>query len=311
MERWNKFFALIPALVFISFTVSASDTPLDQANKYFDMGRYNQAIPLYEKIKATYPGSDWELTARLMTARSYEKTGDIDGAMDEYSDIIKKHSATSIAEEAFFSMARLRALKGKTGEAIKYYDAYIKKYPMGQYRAMALFDIASLYKEKGEEANALNMYGQILKFFPDQVWFYSWAAIYTGHIYFKKKDLDRAIENYQRVINTKDNQMLYTLSCIHRGQAYTEKRDYKTAENIFQNIIKTSGYFTEEALYGLARAEYDSGEYDMAKETLSSLIQLFPGTIWKADAEKKLAKIQKRLKDDVKNELKEELKEQQ
>jgi tetratricopeptide (TPR) repeat protein len=307
-SRNNKSLVYAALFLLISPVLLAVDkppeNPLEQADKFYSMEKYKEALGIYEKIIATYPGTDWASMAYLMSARAYEKMGKMDDADAEYKVIINKHAKSGIAEEAYFAIARIRSGKGKSAEALRAYDSYLKNYPAGEFRVMALFDVACIYKEKGNSSAALDKFGEILKNYPNEAWFYSWAAIYTGHIYYMKKDYDTAIESYQRVLNTKDNQMLYTLSCLHRGQACIEKRDYKTAENIFQNIIKTTQYFTEEALYGLARAEYDSSEFDLAKETLTSLVQLFPDTVWKADAERKLARIQKKLKEDAKNELK-------
>jgi tetratricopeptide (TPR) repeat protein len=296
MARGNRlflalFFAFLPAIAAL-----ASDNPIDAANDFYKRARYKEALDIYARVIATYPGTDWAIMAHLMTSRSLEKLGKNDDAVEEYKKIINKYPKSGLAEEAFFAVARIRAEKGQVDNAIKAYQSYLKTYPMGQYGVMALFNIAALYKEKGDTKNALSVYVEIMKGFPNEPWFYSWAAIYTGHIYYGKKDFDRAIDNYQRVINTAENRFLYNLSMLHRAQAFMEKKDYKTAVVIFQELLKANNYFAEEALYGMGKAHYKAGEFEMAKESLVTLLQLFPATVWKDDAESRLKTIEKRIK---------------
>ncbi len=297
----NPFLILI--LLFMPFFAFASENPLAQADKFYAMEKYKEALEMYEKIKATYPGTDWAAMSYLMSARSYEKTGKTDSALEQYRAIIAKFGKSRIAEEAYFAVARLRAAKGRPKDAIKAYQLYNAAYPMGQYRVMALFNMASLYKEKGNSAAALAKYGELLKNFPNETWFYSWSAIYCGHIMYMKKDYNQAIEYYQMVINTENNKFLYTLASLHRGQAYIEKKDYKTAVSIFEKLLKKSTYFAEEALYGLGKAHYKANEFEMAKESLETLLQLFPETVWKGDVQKKIKTIEKRIKAEGKKDL--------
>jgi TolA-binding protein len=296
------------SIVFAAKILLASDNPVDAANILFANGKYKEAIDVYARVKATYPSTDWAVMSYLMTARAYEKTGKLDDADAEYKAIINKYPKSGIAEEAFFAVARIRSAKGSAANAIKAYESYLKTYPMGQYRVMALFNTAALYKDKGDAKNALSVFGQILKDYPSEQWFYSWSAIYSGHIYMGKKDYDNAIESYQRVINRADNKFLYNLSALFRGQAFMEKKDYKTAIAIFQKLLQENNYFAEEALYGMGKAHYKAGEFEPAKESFETMLELFPETVWKSDVTAKLKTIEKRIKTQREAEQKADLK---
>ena len=162
---------------------------------------------------------------------------------------------------------------------------------------MALFNSANILKESKDYAKALEYYGKILSIYPGEPFFYSWAAIYSGHINFIRADYDTAIEFYRRVINSDNNRMLHTLSLLYTGEAYIEKKDYAAAEGIFQNILKTTRQFSEEALYGLAKAQYKSAKYEMAKETLETIEQLYPQSVWMKEVKDKLKTIDLRIKE--------------
>ncbi|HDQ25909.1 MAG TPA: tetratricopeptide repeat protein [bacterium] len=289
----RRVFNLLLILVFIPAVLypAKSEDPLEQAARLFKNKKYEEAVSICERVKVTYPGSDWDLAARILAAKIHEKSGAIDRAVTEFSGIISKFPEKGQAEEAYFSVGRLRAGAGRPKEAASAFELYLKKYPRGAYAAAANFNIASIYRDAGDSRRALSYFETILKKYPNEPWFYSWSAIYSGHIYMKRKDYDRAVESYLRVIDSDENRFLHTLSSLHRGQASLEKKDYRTAAAIFQNILKTTNHFSEEALYGLGRAQYLNGDFVMARETLMTIVQMFPAGAWRVDAEKRIKAI--------------------
>ncbi|MCE5300306.1 MAG: tetratricopeptide repeat protein [Spirochaetia bacterium] len=284
------------AFVFCLVFAAAASDPVTQAEELFAQKKYDSALKAAITVKQMYPKTEWYLQALELTARIYEKQKQYDKSVEAYKEIFTSYPGTERAEEAYFSIGRIRSSRGEAALAVKSYELYLKNYPHGEYRVMALFDAGGLNRELGRDGEALRNYGEILKYYPGDVWFYSWSAIYSGHIYMKRRDFDRAIENYQRVIKTDENMVLYTLSALNRAQAFMEKDDCTTARAIFNEILRTpGGYLQEEALYGLGKANYKLGEYDLAKEIYISLLQMFPDTVWRPNVEKGLKLMDKKI----------------
>lgn len=286
---------LLTAFLLLSVSVMAVEDPFLNANDLVKSGKYEEAIKLLIHIKQLYPDSEWYPKCILMTARIYEKMKKFNDALAEYKTLIEKFPQNSLTEEAYFSVGGIRSFLNQQDSAVKAYDAYLKNYPAGRYCVIALFNTASIYRDSGQEDEAMKYYGKILSFYPDDKWFYSWAAIYTGDIFSKRKDYDRAIEAYERVIKSPDNSTLYSLSLLHRAQAMMDKNDFISAKAAFKEILKMNNGFQEEALYGMGKAHYKLGEYDMAKEIYISLIDLFPDTVWRKNVEKGLKIIGQKL----------------
>jgi len=291
----KKFLFVLLALFFAAITLYAAEDPFANANDLVKKGKYQDAIKLLIHIKQLYPDSDWYPECILMTARIYEKENKLNDALAEYKNLIGKFPNNSFAEEAYFSVGRIRSSLNQEDSAVKAYDLYLNRYPAGQYNVIALFNIASIYRDSGQEDEALKYYGKILSFYPNDRWFYSWAAIYTGDIYLKRKDYDRSIEAYQRVLKDNNNSVLYSLSQLHRAQAMMNKNDYISAIASFKEILKMNNGFQEEALYGMGKAHYKLGEYDMAREIYVSLLDLFPNSVWRTNVEKGLKLMQRKL----------------
>lgn len=294
MKKNNRLVFLFIIFLFINSPLFAED-PIKQAEKYFQLGKYEEALKTCNNIKQIYPDSDWALTAGLLSAKIYEKKNQTEKAVDEYKSIIKDFRKNPQAEEAFFEIGKLFMSKNNYDRAINAYNLYLKNYPRGQYKVMALFNIASLYKIKGDYDKALFNYDEILHNYVSDVWFYNWSAIYSGHIYHSKRNFDKATEYYDMVIKNDENKYISTLASLYKGINFIDKGDNKDAEDLFQNMIKNRSLFVEEALIGLAIAQYKDGDYELAKESFSTLVDTFPDTLWKTYADEKIKILDKRL----------------
>ncbi|MEI7640673.1 MAG: tetratricopeptide repeat protein [bacterium] len=280
----------------IKTEAKVSEEPLAQAKKYFDMGRYEEAIKIYNMIKIKYPDSKWALDAQTMAAKTYEKQGHLQKAIDEYTDIINKNKESEKTEEVFFDIGRLLSDNQQIDRAINAYNLYTKRFPSGQFFVVAVFNMASLQKEKEDTNAALKNYEIIMTDYPHESWFYNWSAIYSGHIYYKRKEYSKALGYYERVSTKADNKYLKTLATLYMGMVYMDTNKIAEAKNVFQTILKTTNIFTEEALLGLGNAHYKAKEFEEASEVYQSLMDMYPDTNWKNDIERKLENITKTAK---------------
>ncbi|HPI03006.1 MAG TPA: tetratricopeptide repeat protein [Candidatus Goldiibacteriota bacterium] len=297
MGNNNLKIPLLALLILFSFScVLLAEDPFKSAEKLTAQGKYEEALKLYRTIRATYKGADWELQARQGIAKTYEKKGDLETACTEYKDIYTKYPGTNQAADAILSFARLKtALKDRNG-ALEAYKLYHNNFARGEYRSLAYFNMASIYREAGNPNAALKIYNEIINNYPEDIWIHGWAAVYSGDIYAAQKEYDKAIESYSKTIKTKENGFLAGLSELHKGQAFIEKKDFDSAEETFQTLLKNTNQFTEEALIGLGRAQMGNGEPVLAKEVFQSVGDLFPDSVWKVYADKKIAEINELLK---------------
>lgn len=291
----KKLLSLLIIFQLVLAGLCLADDPFAEAKKLTDKGRYADAIKIYMKVKQVYPNSEWVPQCIIQMARTYEKMKRPNDALAEYKSLMEKYPSLTLAEEAYFAIGRIRTSQNQLALAIKAYDLYIKNYPKGEYTVMAYFNAGSLYKDAGNSAQALKYYNEVLRNYANEPWFYNWAAIYSGDLYSGRKDYDMAIESYQRVIRSENNKVLYALSLLHKAQANMEKNDFIAAKGIFNELLRSNNFFQEEALYGLGKSHYKLGEYEMAREVYTSLLQMFPDTVWRKNAEKGLGLMDKRI----------------
>jgi outer membrane protein assembly factor BamD (BamD/ComL family) len=290
-----KKYLLTLFLPFLFVFPLCADDLIVQAEKMAASGSVKEAIQLFNKIKQTYPDSDWSMKACLSLASLYEKQGKTENAVNEYKKVISDYSKKPQAEEAFFHIARLKAMQRDSEGAAAAYRSYLERYPQGAYKVMALFNIASLMRDANQEEKALKYYTEILNNYAGQTWFYSWAAIYSGHINFGMKQYDRAIGFYERVIKRDDNKSLYTLSNLYIGLALMQKKDYEAAKGVFATLLKSSNYYSEEAMIGLGSAYYKAKEYDLSKEVFDTFLVTYPKSVWEDYVKKRLKRVEAKI----------------
>jgi tetratricopeptide (TPR) repeat protein len=292
----SKVLSGIVIFLFFLITTLSSQDLIQQAENLYKNEKYDDVLKICLRVYQIYPKSDWELTAHKLAARVYEKRNQLEKAIDEYKKIITNFTDNLQVEEAYFSIARLRMLMNQDANALKAYEAYLQKFPDGKYNILAIFNMGLIYKTNGNFTSALNKFNEIIRYYNNDLWFYNWAAIYSGHIYAEKGDYDKAIEYYDRVVKRDKDNSMYSLALLYKGRVFIQKKDYKTAQMVFQQILKFSSAFSEEAMIGLADAYYKAGEYELANEIYQSLIEIYPSTVWKNYVENELKKIKNLLK---------------
>ncbi|MEI7542349.1 MAG: tetratricopeptide repeat protein [bacterium] len=269
--------------------------PFTEAKTLSEKGKYAEAIKVYMRVKQLYPDTEWVPRSILQVALNYEKMNKYDDAIAEYKTLIEKYSTLHVAEEAYFAIGRIRTTQNMAVQAVKAYELYLRNYPKGEFAVMAYFNEAAIYKQTGNKDEALRCFNEILNNYQNELWFHSWAAIYSGDIYSGRKDYDRAIAKYQKVTDSDKNKVLYSLSLLHLAQANMEKNDFISAKNAFNELTHKDNFFQEEALYGLGKSYYKLGEYKLAKDVYTSLLQMFPETIWRKNVEKGLKLMDKKI----------------
>ncbi len=282
-------------LIFLGAGITISN-PLEDASKMIAEKKYDEAEKQLISIKYKFKGNNWEIKATKMLAGMYEKKRDYSSALLEYGDIAKKFPSSADAEEAMIAIARIKYDTNDKNAAIKAYSEYINKYPSGRLKVTALFNMAGIYKENNELSKALSLYDNIIKYHPDDLWFASWSAIYGGHIFRGSGEYDKAVQWYNRVPVSQNNEFMVTLAKINAAQTTLEKKDNKMAQEMFKRILEKKNYFMEEALFGLGNAYAASGDYALAREAYESLSVLYPKSQWAVPAEKKAKEMSELLK---------------
>ncbi len=131
------------------------DSIIYQANAFFELQDYNNALKKYQELidkKSRYYFADQVL---INIGKCNEQLNNIEGAMSAYQTVIDKYSHKPGITQAKFQMARLKELSNKANEAFQDYQNLIKEYPQSVWaqeaRRRILF-LQTMAKKKPEQS---------------------------------------------------------------------------------------------------------------------------------------------------------------
>lgn len=107
----------------------------------------------------------------------------------------------------------------------------------------------------------------------------SYSNLYVGHFYYKNGRYEDAINEYKKVLESKNSLLVKENAIIGLGYSYESLGKYKDAINILQKIVNESGKDLsnkEEIYISLGRLYEESGDYKSATEKYQFVIDKFP-----------------------------------
>lgn len=138
-----------------------TDVQLRQADCYFALKRYNEAIEKYDAVAAT------------------------------------KHDAS---DYALFQKATILGINGKQEEKITTLEKLLLLYPASIYKDNAQFHIGEAYFAAGKNQAAINAYHTVIQKYPQSILITkSWLRL--GLIYYQLDNLKKSVECYKYVID--------------------------------------------------------------------------------------------------------------
>ncbi len=113
------------------------DAMMYQANAFFELGNYNNALKKYQEIidkKSRFYFADFIL---INIAKCHEQLNNIQGAVSSYQAIIDDYSDGPAVVEAKFYLARIKELTRRGKEAVQDYQNLIRDHPQSIWRREA------------------------------------------------------------------------------------------------------------------------------------------------------------------------------
>jgi predicted negative regulator of RcsB-dependent stress response len=115
-----------------------------QANCQVELGRPDEAVPLYQRIVVDYSAND-DVTAYAAARLGYlyATQGNRAGAIEQFRRITQQSGAPN-RDHAYFEMGRLEEAGGQRDTALAAYQAVVKEFPKSPWAAEAIVRIKHL-----------------------------------------------------------------------------------------------------------------------------------------------------------------------
>ncbi len=207
----------------------------------------DDAIAACDRVLAGNPD---DLTAYIFRGSAYQRKGDLDHAIADFDEAIKRKPGIFPASVVPVYILRAAAYhaKGDLDRAIADYDqaiksdsgflAFILRPILGPMFATAHYDRGNVYEEKGDHDHAIADYDEVIRRTPDS----GGACRSRGNAYFHKGDYDHAVADYDQVIRLNPND---ARASFNRGAIYEWKGDLNRAIADYDQALTLNPNFDE------------------------------------------------------------------
>lgn len=245
---------------------------------YEKWNKYDRAVEQYQAALKLKP-DDKELNYNLGRVLQYGKNNP-EKAKPYYVKYLKLDPKGSFAEEVYFSLGKIYCDEKNYEKASAQYKGAIAL--KGANQGMAHYYLGLCYIKISKPDLAEKEMTEALKSFPSE------ATIYgtLGEIYMKKKDFQKAIDNYKKATDYDSNNYKYHKDL---GLAYERRGDLEQALEAYKSAILVND--ADSQVHYFAGCIYDKKhDYENALEQFKKASELEPNnkiyadTVAKAEA---------------------------
>lgn len=258
----------------------ASKSILRQGLVYYNTEKDDLAIAKFKKVAAEFPKSPEALEA-VSTARIIYVDN---GKVDEYATWVRTLDFVSVTDAELdndtFEAAEKQFLQNNTKQAISGFSSYISKFPNGNHALNANFYLAQSYYADGLEANAVANYEYVISKSRNE--FTEQALARLAQIHIKSNGIDKLIPILLRLETEADFPQNITFAQANLMKTYYEQKEYGNAVLYADKVLsnpKTDDKVKSDAQIIIARAAFNSGDLQKARQAYSKLLVIAKGEL--------------------------------
>ncbi|GAB2771310.1 tetratricopeptide repeat protein [Rhabdobacter roseus] len=250
------------------------EVEFDNARNLFYAERYDKAREAFQAFLKSYPGSNSIYDAKYFIGASYEKTDDIQQALQYYTMVVQDNRSSFVASAAQKS-AELQIARGNYRDAVGNFRVLLRNAENKKEQTIAWIGLMDTYFTLKSYDSTLHYAREVVNvgnIVPGGV---GKAQLYFGKVPYERGDYAKATEEFKKVAATSKDavgaESKYWLSMI----LYKDKK-YQEAEKVIFELSKEfegEDYWRVRSFILLADVYMGMNEVAQAKATLSSIIE--------------------------------------
>lgn len=253
---------------------------------YFANNEYTRAIEAFNEAAKSVdvnPEVQWE--ARFQKAWVLYRNQAYKQAQPLFEDVYKHNTKSDLAGEALFWDADCYYHMQQYGTAAKLFRNYLNQFPNGKFNGAARYSIGWADFERGDYEAAIDPFKAFLKNYkPPPVALFPYdedTRLRIGDSYYALKQYDQAIQYYQQAVNSKEggDYALYQIA----NSYYRSNQSYQAVSTLRELMNKfPNSSLKAQAQYNIAYIYFLSNNYEQAISEFKRTIRMFPGSQWAA-----------------------------
>ncbi|RUT78240.1 tetratricopeptide repeat protein [Ancylomarina longa] len=243
----------------------------------FVLGLLNQPkekVSLLEKLKNTYPNSEYTDDALYELARAKVKLGDQRSAIKMYKELVDNNPQSSYAAKALVQLGLMNYNLKDYQQAIHYYKQVVMKYPQSEEKKSAFTGLKNVYID----LNQVDDYFAFAESFDGGVRVRSSEKDSLSYIsaerLYMNGESERGTKAFSQYLANFPNGMFCLNAQFYKADAALNQKKYEEALTGFEEVLKQSdNLFTEKALLAASQLNYRKGNFVAAKSQFLRLKQ--------------------------------------
>ncbi|MBN1521703.1 MAG: tetratricopeptide repeat protein [Candidatus Aureabacteria bacterium] len=257
-KEYKRFIESYPKSPFIN------DAYYRIAESLWNLKRYEEAIPYYQKLKREDISESKNEVIRLREALCYRETNDSVKARDLLQEFEKEFPESPIIETVYYLLGQMESSLDNDEKALEYYDKAIAE--DGENARISHYRKGHVLLRLNRKEEALQAFLDLRKNEKsDQI--DEDALFKTGEIYFQMQDFSKAFESYQSFLKRYPDSELALEAYKNVFYSLSRMEDLDEMERYYNATKATLKYeeARELSLFVLAKTAYAKGRYSLSQ----------------------------------------------
>lgn len=254
-----------------------SDREIEQAanfqkgEAFSALNRYGEAIPIYQQMVRSNPGSPYGIRSLYSLGYAYYNTKDYKSALNNFQQYVTKGKSIGepqTIEDATIRIADSYLTDKNYVQAMAMYDKALNEGRLDRDYALYQKGLILTYQEKDVEAKA--QFDKVIAQFPTSR--YADDALFqSANIDLERGNYQAAIRAYSRLVKDKPRSYLVPPALLKRASAYNNIQVYEEAVRDYKRILSeySDAPAAKEALLGLQATLENAGRTEEMSDVLS------------------------------------------
>ncbi len=246
---------------------------LEIAKAFMADEKYKDALPWLAKIVSSRAGEGLKPEALLKQGLAFYNLNDNTQALNSFKTLLTNYGDSPEADEAIDNVRSIFIEQGKPNEFIVFMNNAGRKLD-GNVADSLTYVAAELQLSEGKKEAALAGFTDYLKRFPEGRFTLS-AKWSSAELMREKKDMKGAIPLYEQVVKLAPNKFAEASLLYLSRHYYFDLKEYKQASAYYKQLKEVASTQENrlEAMRGLVRCQYYSGDYADATTNANELME--------------------------------------
>ncbi len=253
---------------------------LKKALIFDNTSRSNDALQIFRKVAADFPG-----TPEALQAVSSAKIIYIDqGRVDEYANWVSSLDFVEVADneldDAAYQAAEQPYLENKADLAKKRFNTYLQDFPNGLHALQAHFYLAQLYFAENASAEAIPHYEYVVN--KERSEFTEQALARVAELYLGQKNYEKSLQYLKRLEAEADFPQNIIFAQTNSMKASFELKRYQEAVQYAEKVLQNSkidNAIKSDAQIIIAQAAMKTGDEARAKTAYAEVGKIATGAL--------------------------------